>query len=561
MRILLNGNDFTSDADLSGLEITLGLNDTDRTYNINTSSEISLSGDGARFLKNIFLSNPCEGVKQKVQVSIYDDCCKKWFRFEASAEGFTYCNDCTASIRLKEPSSVNRCYKKLNEKIWWRQGLADAFKHPQVWYVNRPGFVQIVIYLVSFIVLLIVRFIRELCVAIDAIPGIKLDCKPLEDAICDMSEYITGTNWKSPSPYIKNILEYNAGLCGLKLRSSIFQLSNHRNDVLFIPQYERGRKNAANWINGNGPNQTTIQLLESLKPIYNLDYRIKNGELIVERKDYFDNAEKGVIADLRSEDNCIEFITDKNYANGNYHYSDDAIEKEGNRVANYPGTATDTSIRGMYDDRIEWNAEASDWKEGTLDVNPQYGRARFQFDAVTGVVESNDDLDLLYDAAAKLGHPTAAGICKNGETRRSNDLILTDNTVQYVKILQLEPNTNLDDAKVIKRKARTASINFFGFKGNTFDVFDYNYPMWYDETEQEGLYQTFHYIDDPNRSKRRILKMQDIEVDYDCETLGKILDFPDDYAVRTQYGDAKPKEYVINFENKTIKFTGLEIRC
>jgi hypothetical protein len=560
MRILLNGKDFTRWADLSNFEITLGLNENDRTYNLTTSSEIQMTGDGAEYLKDIFLSNPCDGVKQKVQVSIYDDCCKKWFRFEASAEGFTYCNDCTASIRLKEPSDVNRCYKRLNEKIWWRQGFANAFKHPQVWYINRPGFVQIFIYLISFVVLLIVRLIFELCRAIDAIPGIKLNCKPLEDLICDASEYITGTNWKSPSPYIRNILEYNAGLCGLKLRSSIFQVSNHRNDVLFIPQYERGRRNAVNWIDGNGPNQTTIQLLESLKPVYNLDYRIKNGELIVERKDYFENAEKGVIVDLRGEDTCIEFMTDKNYANGNYHYTDDAIEKEGNRVANYPGTATDTYIRGMYDDRVEWNAEGADWKEGTLDVNPQYGRARFQFDAVSGVIDGKTDFDILFDAAAQLGHPAAVGICNNNETRRDRDLILTDNTIQYVKILQLEPNTNLDDAKVVRKPAGTARFKFFGL-GGSFQIWDYNYPMWYDATEPEGLYQTFHYIDDPNRNKRKILKIQDIEVEFDCETLGKILEYPDDYAVMTSYGEAKPKEYVINFENKTIKFTGLEVRC
>lgn len=560
MKLLLNGKDFTSNADLSGISISLGLNETDRTYNVTSSSEIKLTGEAVEYLKKIFLANPCEGIKQKVQVSLYDDCCKKWFRFETSAEGFNYCTDCTASIKLKEPSHNNACYRKLNEKIWWRQGFANAYKHPQVWYINRPGAIQIIMYVLSFFVMLVIRIIFEICRAIDSLPVISIDCSPLENAICDISEYIAGTNNKTPSPYIKDILEYNAGLCGLKLRSSIFQVSIHRNDVLFIPQYERGRKNAVNWIEGNGPNQTTIQLLDSLIPVYNLDYRIKNGELIVERKDYFDRADKGIIADIRGEDVCVEFITDKNYSNGNYYYADDSIDKESNRTSNYPGTATETSIRGWYDDRVEWNPEGADWKEGTLEVAPQYGRARFMFDALTGLVEGNDDFDFLYDAIAKLGHPLAGGICRNNETRRSNDLILTDNTVQHVKILTLEPNTNLDDAKVIKRKVRTASINFFGISG-TFDVFDYNYPMWYDETEPEGLYQTFHYIDDPNRNNRKVLKIQDVTIDYDCEKLGNIIQSPDDYALKTSFGDTKAKGYEINFEDKTITFTGLEIKC
>ena len=64
MRILLNGKDFTQWADLSNFEITLGLNENDRTYNITTSSEIQMTGDGAEYLKGIFLSNPCEGIKQ-----------------------------------------------------------------------------------------------------------------------------------------------------------------------------------------------------------------------------------------------------------------------------------------------------------------------------------------------------------------------------------------------------------------------------------------------------------------------------------------------------------------
>jgi len=557
MKILINGQDFTKDADLSNVEISIGLNESDLTYNITSSNQLKFNNNAASWLYDYYFSDPYQGLRKKIEVSIYDDCCKKWFKFESDAKGIDYC-DCEATIVLKEPSKVNKCYEFLNTKIFWRQGFAEAFNHPQIWNINRPGLMQLLVIIITDSILIIVRRLFEACKIIDkiieALPfgigGGGLDCTPLEKIICDTTQYITGTNWKAPAPYIKDVLEYNAAQCGLKLRSSIFQASIHRNDVLYSVQHERGLKNARNWIEDNGPNLTTIQLLQQyIKDTYNAEYRIKNGFLIVERKDYFQNAEKGILIDLSKETQCLEFITDKTFANANYTYSEDSYDKEGNRM------------KTSYDDRVEWNADLSEWKKGTLNVNSKLGRSRFQFDYKSYEKSGFFDMDLLFDVLAKNGILASAGICKDGSTRRSRDLILSGDKASLLKILNLEPNTDLEDAKVIRRETFKRPFSFLGINVSSVQFYDYNYPMWYKESEVEGLYQMFHYIDNPNLNNNNVVKIKDIEVELECDLVDKILNFPDDYAILTKYGPAKPKSYKINFTNKLITFEGLEVKC
>lgn len=376
--------------------------------------------------------------------------------------------------------------------------------------------------------------------------------------LCKFQRFLTGCGKRVPTPLIRDILEYHAEACGLKLKSSIFQGGIYRNTVVFGLQYERGvydlgRAWIPQWIEENGFNLTITQLLEKLKSVWNLDYKIIGDTLCVERRDYFDFTRKPLFdaelffqRDMLESDYCIEYIQQNACAYGRFEYSRDAQDYQGNRLSL------------QYNDIIEWNAENADWKDGECTNTVEFSPARFMFDYKT---YNNDSGFLGFNFDKEIDNYRDgnffAGLFGCGETGaiRQRDLIIHDDSSSQLKLLVWD-GVNIDSADTIRRVGGMVG-------GDTW--YDYNYPMYFDQNyEVPELYQSFHYIDDPNnRSRRRVLSISDITIPLDCELIDKINLEPIGYYVVTEFGKAIPESVVVIFDGdeSKISFTNLEIIC
>lgn len=552
-RLFIDGNEVNADG-LEEFAPEFGLNDDSQTYTYSLGSTLTIYGDAAKELSELYFGS-CDGIAVVTPIRIYVACCDTWMDFSITYEGATFCRaDCSFSFNPQRITENTRAYNLLNDKIYWRQDFVDAFDHPQVWYCDQPGIVQQVLLGVLVIFQQIIVLFDILISIIDNICNVvtlgfgECDIDPEDNvSTCAVLDQVLGCGNKVPSPLIKDILEYNATRAGLTLKSSIFQQGVYSRTVLFQLQYARGRRSPVNWIGENGANLTTIQLLDQLKPVFNIDYRLINGELCVERKDYFDSITPNV--GTIDGNFCQTFKQDNACAYGRFAYSDDALDKEGNRSRIYT------------DDIIEYNAEAADYKKGECTATSSFGRGRFMFDqnsANDRGVFNDWDSDRLRNGQLSGVFFTAA-LCER-ETR-SRDLIIQNDQASLLKLLVLEENYNVDDARVIRKPITGATFP------NSRSAFWYNYPLSYREFEPDGTtlftdgLQQFHAIDNPNNSGRKIFVIDSATMELTCERFQTILNSDNGVKVSTPIGEGFAETISVDFQAGIITFTNVSVKC
>lgn len=544
-RIKLDGKEYGAKG-LDALTLTYGLDEGTKSVGYVTADSITITGDGYKYLKSKFFSGQCSDQATEVKVDLYLSCCSRWYDFTITYKGLQYCpEDCEITVGLQRINAQTDALHYLKNTIYWKNGFIDAFEHPKIYYCNQPGFIQIVLLLMFFVLLPIIIAIQ---VIVDVVKGVcevvtlsfgECDLGDAEDInVCTIYEYIGGCGRYQPSPLIRNILEFHASSAGLTFQSSIFQQSVHKNAVLFQAQYESGIRAAdVSWIEENGANLTPIQLLDRLKDPYALDYQIIGNALVVERQDYF----KTLLTNIGTVTGCFEFDPVQPCAYGDYKYVDDALDNQGNR------------LRSNYDDIVEFNAEGAEWKSGSCDITAQFGRARFMYDQrgkdKPDDVPGGDSETILGDNFIDDFRSTNAfNAFGCGDDRRFNDLILHNHQASQLKILVLEDGFDREDAKTIKRDI-----------GGGF--YAYNYPMYFREDEPQGLYQTFRIIDNPNQSGRITYAIDQAELPWSCELLDKLESAATGYSVTTELGEAEVETVDVNVEEKTITAKNIKITC
>ncbi|CAH1002690.1 hypothetical protein LEM8419_03562 [Neolewinella maritima] len=500
-------------------------------------------------LRAKFFTGSCQDERQTVAAEVYLESCKQWFSFVLSKKGLTYCSDaCTISADLETDSDELRAYRYLKETIFWKNGFVEAYTHPKVYYCNQPGFVQyaLMIYFRVMLPMLVVitsisKVVRTICKVVSFGTG-KCDLGPIGDIdICAIYEYIGGCGQFAPSPRVLDILTFHADKAGLQLVSPIFTELPYANTVLFQLQYEGGvRDPAVNWLDANGANLTTLQLLDLLRPAFNLDYLITPTRLIVDRKDKLDAYRTSLGA---VEGVCFTFAETEPCAFGDYSYTDDQMDRQGNR------------LRSNYDDVIEFNPENAEWKTGKCETPVKFGRARFQFDQRG--FDKADDVpggdregflgDNFIDRFRTTNRYNVFG-CR--DDRRERDLLLSNDQASQLKLLVLEPEYNPLDAYTIRRQiGQRDGLTFYA----------YNYPMYFAESEPEGLWQNFHFIDHPDRGGRPMYSADEATLPYSCELVASIKQAEGGYTVLTELGVAEVEE--IEIEDCTITLKNLTVRC
>lgn len=296
------------------------------------------------------------------------------------------------------------------------------------------------------------------------------------------------------------------------------------------------------FIPDNSPLLTLDWFLDELKTVYNADWRLKDGVLYFQRKDWFkkneyiyDFTEHGADRPKLLEGVCFEWNERKYPAYTEGLYSSDAADTSGNNAK-----------RNMNDYVGHGNTDDNPNFEGKLDKTIQYGATKFRLDGI--------DVDYLYDAFQVVVNgsvftPYLAGVMFDYVYRAIDEfadyaLLLSDENTTMPKIL-LWDGVSRENARCIRPYAasyeagnlppinetyntnkvpwyehnkaitdvRGAKLTFPKSKKGYYFLSDIsgarkvikepmlmNYYMYFAPGYMDSLWDWFHWIDDPKKT-------------------------------------------------------------
>jgi hypothetical protein len=273
--------------------------------------------------------------------------------------------------------------------------------------------------------------------------------------------------------------------------------------MYFYGIYEEGTlDDNEKMITMNVPITTLDQYLESLKPVYNAEWRLIGTEIVFERKDFFDTGKVWIdftkMDPAKISKQCYEFSTDDLFAFGNFLYQKDGIDWCGDEAHSY------------YSDIVEWNSPFNPIQKAEHKVQLGFGMSRYRDD--------NIDVDVLGRAIYNIPIMPGASLIYNNK----RVLLLNAGTAFAPKLL-------IWDGQSLG-KARTKRYRDAGLGGDN----GFNYPYVFEQrsgetpaqyvgdklqmTDAKNLYHNFHEIDNP-RLMAFARRSYRIEFEYTCDQL------------------------------------------
>lgn len=301
------------------------------------------------------------------------------------------------------------------------------------------------------------------------------------------------------------------------------------------------------WLPGNAPLLTLNEFLDKLKPVFNAEWRVENGKLYFQRKDYwleneyvFDFSKGGKDEPLLLTGICYEWDEAKSpvYAKG--IYNSDAADVCGNNAQNHMNGYASFG-----------NIDENPTLDGVMDKTAQFGATKFRLDGAS--------TDYLYDAMQQVINTTLITgsvwtsplfSTVNGFFRdyANYALLLKQETATLPKILiwdgrsyenakcvqpyhasvslsqptppinedynsfrQLwehrhEPQTSVSGRKMVPGSQPQGIYEVLGIFGTLVTrqaAKLVNYPMYFEPGYKGNLWDWFHWIDDPTRNPKR----------------------------------------------------------
>jgi hypothetical protein len=538
MRIELNGTLITGRVDgVENFSVTLRQEDEDGRLAKSFSSELTFFDDGFQILKQILVDDP-QGYSKEVQVKVYDSCCRDAvFVGLIKGDAIDWCEPgCWISGNLVEDTSVVNCIR--STLIWDNHNGFLGRSHPIIRYCieMRPEFIQYCLYYLLFIfniiwlnilipflaaIFIIVGIIFLVCNLVRVIcQGISLTFRVLGRTIririgpfcnapnCntgltnpvvainqifdtqrELNERIIACGRFHPSPYIRDYIKNVCDKCGLVFQSSILNdpSSPYYNSVLFAAQIKKGRKKDSGdrtLIGDNKPVETLETFLNDyVKPTFNAEYRIVNGILVLERKDFFltisqwiDTEQLLMDGKIVDDQVCFNWIDEERWAFGRFEYSQDAQDYMGNEA-----------LIPRYNEIVDWNVPYSPAQTGEKAVNLPLGAARHRQDGI--------DTDIYTFFQTALGGVINA-VFAGAFSRYDRVLLINQHSAFNYKFLIYNPSS---DGEVQNYYDNT----FCGGDPGAAPDERYNYPFWFVPGKKNNLYGVpnsgwgFHWIDDP----------------------------------------------------------------
>jgi hypothetical protein len=354
-----------------------------------------------------------------------------------------------------------------------------------------------------------------------------------------IQNYVVGCGQGHPAFLVREMMQNACDQCGLTFDSSIFNNPNspYYNTLYFVAPVKEGTFDYHSYREENDPNINGARLLDDLKPVFNADYRIKNGVVKFERtRDISDNSiwydassleDKNII-----EKPCFTF-TDGLPRYYTFDYAKDPRDFVGNEAS------------FLYNEKIDFDRNVVDPRlEGEKVYALKFAPSRYRRDGIERDVLSGwQEIPFISDTILNI------------ESRDDNNLLLNSGVCLNPKLLIWDGNSAHDNAKILRRNRNPGSEDFH-----------YNYDYWYGDRnnppslnkfyfQDENLYDRFYFGEEPNNPNSPFVGWDfTMTVVKTCELL-KSIDL--DKRIKFKIGNG---EYLARINELTVKSNVITIK-
>lgn len=575
VKLLINGKDYSDYAEgIDAFEYAINLTE-DGAIERGSSNQLKVTGKLYELIYDRFFANPCEGRKELLKATFQVDCqgTKINIPMELPAVGIDIClNECEANIVFRSTKVENEKYNCLKSQTNYHTqgGKSNGFAD---WIINQARNYKMVycqdytsityILLTSYTsIKLIVDSLQALCKVLSAVWnffGGDWDCGKYFD---QLENAVIGCNHYHDVILVKDIFEYNLQRCGLEFESSILKNDpTYKNVALEAAIDGEGffiqncKDSDTQFNEANAENLNLLQLATKLQPVFNAEFRIKNGKFIFERKDYF-YKNLPTLFNLDTEynlgnlDDCpnFQFNDQKLCAYWRLDYLNDFMDAMGNKMLT------------EYNEIVEWNeGNYNEDNKGECRNDVTFSPARFSNDLYIAKIFGAVLL-------TNLRGDDNLGIFETGSCDFTHAQIITDGQLTAPKLIVIDPTKpviNCYECNFVGAIKKRLWPNNVVFKGSAYPihdgVWDYNYPM-----KGQQLYDNFHFIDDPKGKEARYIDLEDVvwTPRNFCEAVNLI--FENELSLNIEsnkFGGSHPKNITINFKECKIKLGGLSYKC
>jgi hypothetical protein len=347
---------------------------------------------------------------------------------------------------------------------------------------------------------------------------------------------ITGCNKRHRAAYVHSYMINLCKLCNLGFKSSLFDVGEYyHNTVRLDSGYKEGDPFSGHY-EINKPNLNGVQYLDEFKQ-FNIAWRVTNGVLQVERKDFF-NGGLWFDATLLPTDSilslCVEATDLKPAAYAEYEYARDGGDNSGDEVA-----------PKWVDRAIDWNIPVNPVQVGLYSKKLLYSASQFRFDVnATEPVPIDKPAYVFFYPVLQIPELDSA-------------MLMSKGTSSFPKLIDIEYEStsagyyfyNLSKRGVPRKESVPGS-----------NLRAYNVRWWIKENpyidaagvSHDTAYQKLFCIDDPRNNSIKIRKFT-LTVTADCNLVRGI---SVDTIVRMSIGDGQVEEITYDTSNNSITITG-----
>lgn len=548
-KIFINSVDFTEWViGLDEFTVTVERSDSGG-IDQSTSNTIRVIREGYEIFKAFFFDEICTAQDKILEATIKLDCCDTVFTYDIYFKGCAFLDyDCEARVSMIQRSAEKDAFEKLTGSPFWsdkytyvNDAISAGMVHKLSYIKDDGNRVGLGVYLILAPLLTVVKLI------VQGLAWLNIVDEDVLDSLERLENDAVGAGEYRPCPNLAYIFRWHCNNLGLTFQSSILNSEPYNNLVLYMAQNKGGinydKYNTDHWDAWNAANLNPVELLESLKPIFNADWVIYDGVLYFERKDIIDSLRVNLfnIQDSEKDGDIIDIgdVTNKetNFAYWDGRYKVDASDSQGTQ--NVP----------MYSDIVEWNPTNIKARKGKKEVVVNYAPAKF-----TNDINANGFMKFIW-YTAELADSF------NNKSRMTHSLVTGQDVCSELKLLIVDEKEviTIDGYKFVGVKRRKIK------DGPNGDVYEYNWEMWFDkDLPDQELYKRFHYIDDPENQNGRPINYESITIkpsDF-CTFTEKLNTYKLNISIsHKDFGQGIPEKYEINFSEQTVKFENIKFKC
>lgn len=515
--------------------------------------ELTVVGDTYEYVRQQIINAPNPNIAA-IQVLIYDTCCTNpdgsdRLLFTGKIEGGSvrWCTfpTCEAQVTVVDNSQDAEAIRCLKNNFPWdvlrdntvnnqpTLGIDEFRFATYMYYCNdlKPSATQEAIMIVGIFIFLVSAPILLFLSIVN--PNI----------FEDLSNFIVGCGRRHIAPFLDSQFKNLCKRCGLGYQSSLFDVGGYyhntvRMDISFVPGPSPANQgtfdDSAQF--DNRPNLNGIQFLDELKQ-WNIEWRVVNGVLQIERKDYFLGTEWFNTDNLQNDQLlsiCYESLGERPAAYAEYEYPKDGVDNSGDEVAK------------RWNDRvINWNAAGNPQQVGLFSKTFTFSASQFRDDYHAPDVNPIDKpFYITFYPFVQNRENNSAMFLEKGVSNFPKLINLRAILDQNIGNGNFERGIGVPDIALMPDGKRAYNYKWYVKKLPFVDGAGVAY---------DTAYQRLFYIDDPRLTTVKTRKVT-ISVTADCDLLST-LDV--DKYVTTSQGQVQITEITYDTNNNSLTINGL----